>query len=50
MNNGYAWFWTAMIFASMAWYFLLLFWVGIKGGWEILRMTRALSAKRDPRG
>ena len=45
MNNLYVWFWTAMIFASIAWYAYLLFHVGIKGGWDILRMIRALSGR-----
>ena len=38
-------FWTVMVFASIAWYAYLLFHVGIKGGWDILRMIRALSAR-----
>lgn len=48
MNDFFFWFWTAMIFGSIAWYFFLLFYVGYKGGWEILRMTRAL-ASRQPK-
>ena len=39
-------FWTVMIFASIAWYGFLLFYVGIKGGREIRAMTRAFD-KRD---
>ncbi len=38
-------FWAVMIFASIAWYFFLLFYVGVKGGWEILRMGRRLEDK-----
>ena len=38
-------FWAVMIFASIAWYFFLLFYVGFKGGWEILRMGRRLNEK-----
>ena len=38
-------FWTVMVFASIAWYAYLLFHVGIKGGWDIVRMIRALSAR-----
>ena len=45
MNDAFLWFWSAMIFASIAWYAYLLFHVGIKGGWDIVRMTRALSAR-----
>ncbi|MCS7306609.1 MAG: hypothetical protein NZ602_16065 [Thermoguttaceae bacterium] len=33
-------FWAVMIFASIAWYFFLLFYVGVKGGWEIRSMGR----------
>mgnify|MGYP000918381441 FL=1 len=46
MNNGFVWFWTAMIFASIGWYAFLLFYVGGKGGREIVQMARAL-AKRN---
>lgn len=38
-------FWTVMVFASIAWYGYLLFHVGIKGGWDIARMIRALSGR-----
>jgi hypothetical protein len=38
-------FWTVMVFASIAWYGYLLFHVGIKGGWDIVRMIRALSSQ-----
>ncbi len=43
MNSVFVWFWTFMIFASIAWYGILLFYVGIKGGYEIVRMARDLS-------
>ena len=39
-------FWSVMIFASIAWYGFLLFYVGIKGGREIKAMTRAFD-RRD---
>jgi hypothetical protein len=45
MNSVLIWFWTAMIFASIAWYAILLFYVGIKGGWEIVRMAKTLSER-----
>ena len=38
-------FWTILVFASIAWYAYLLFHVGIKGGWDIVRMIRALSGQ-----
>ncbi len=40
-------FWTAMVFGSVAWYSYLLFHVGIKGGRDIVRMIRVLSARSD---
>ena len=45
MSSFYVWFWTAMIFASIAWYAFLLFYVGIKGGREIIQMARSLAAR-----
>ena len=42
-------FWTLMIFASIAWYGFLLFYIGYKGGREIKAMTKAL-ARRDNGG
>ena len=45
-------FWAVMIFASIAWYGFLIFYIGIKGGLEILRMTRTLGERKpdiDPR-
>ena len=39
-------FWTLMIFASIAWYGFLLFYIGYKGGREIKTMTETF-AKRD---
>ena len=35
-------FWTVMIFASIAWYGFLIFYVGIKGGRELRIMTKEL--------
>jgi hypothetical protein len=43
MRDVFYWFWTVMIFSSIAWYFFLLFYVGVKGGWEVVRLTEALS-------
>jgi len=36
-------FWAILIFASIAWYGFLVFYVGIKAGREIRQMTRSLS-------
>jgi hypothetical protein len=38
--------WTILIFASVAWYGFLLFYIGAKGGRELIRMTQALSRKK----
>ena len=40
-------FWSVMIFASIAWYGFLIFYVGYKGGREIRAMTRALQQRAD---
>ena len=47
MDDAFKWFWTAMVFASVAWYAYLLFHVGIRGGWDIYRMVRALSGRAE---
>ena len=47
MKDPFVWFWTAMIFLSIAWYAVLLFYVGVRGGGEILRMMRALSERLE---
>ena len=38
-------FWTLMIFTSIAWYGFLLFYVGIKGGREIIALTKTLDQR-----
>ena len=38
-------FWSVMIFASIAWYGFLLFYVGLKGGREIIVMTRGFDER-----
>ncbi len=48
----FKWFWTVIVFASIAWYAILLFWLGTKGGIEIARMIRVLkkqAAEKDGR-
>lgn len=40
-------FWTIMLFASIAWYAILLVYVGVKGGREIVQMTRSLTGRRE---
>lgn len=40
-------FWTALIFASIAWYGFLVFYVGAKAGREIRAMTKTLGPARE---
>ena len=47
MSTVFIVFWTAMIFASIAWYGFLIFYVGYKGGREIRVMTRAFKQRDD---
>lgn len=46
MSSPWILFWAVLIFASIAWYGFLVFYVGIKAGREIKEMTDALS-RRD---
>ena len=45
MTNPFVIFWTLMVFASIAWYGFLLFYVGFKGGRELVSLTRELGAR-----
>jgi hypothetical protein len=45
MNAFFVVFWSAMIFASIAWYALLLFYIGYKGARELKEMIRRLGAR-----
>lgn len=38
-------FWSVMIFASIAWYGFLIFYVGCKGAREIRAMTRSFKQR-----
>lgn len=40
-------FWTILVFASIAWYGFLVFYIGIKGGMEIRKMTRTLGKRHE---
>jgi hypothetical protein len=42
-----AWFWMCLILASVAWYAFLLFYVGIRGGREIISLRGALSHRPE---
>ena len=48
-SDGFLVFWTAMIFASIAWYGFLVFYVGFKGGRELREMTRVLDQRGKER-
>ena len=41
-------FWTVIIFLSITWYGILLFYVGIKGAKEIRVMTKRLERDNHP--
>jgi hypothetical protein len=45
MNDPFVLFWTVMIFASIAWYGFLLFYIGFKGGREIRALTKLLGRR-----
>jgi hypothetical protein len=42
MKSALCLIWSLLIFSSIFWYFLLMFYVGAKGGKELVRMTQAL--------
>ena len=46
MNDPLVLFWGLLIFASIAWYGFLVFYIGAKGGRELWAMTRRFE-KRD---
>jgi hypothetical protein len=47
MNDIWIWFWTVMIFTSIAWYGFLVFYIGFKGGRELKIMTKELGSRPD---
>ncbi|HEY6166491.1 MAG TPA: hypothetical protein VI454_00535 [Verrucomicrobiae bacterium] len=47
MNTPLVIFWAVLIFASIAWYGFLVFYIGWKGAREIGQMTRSLKARHD---
>jgi len=49
MTTPFVVFWTIMIFASIAWYGFLVFYVGYKGGREIKAMTKAFGQRDEER-
>ena len=49
MNDLFIVFWTAMIFASIAWYGFLLFYIGFKGGRELRAMAKEFGQRNEGR-
>jgi hypothetical protein len=47
MSTVFIVFWSVMIFASIAWYGFLLFYVGFKGGREIKAMAKAFGQRNE---
>jgi hypothetical protein len=45
MDSFWLWFWTAMIFSSIAWYGFLVFFIGFKGGKEIKTMVKGFEER-----
>jgi hypothetical protein len=45
MKDFFVLFWAALIFASIAWYGFLVFYLGIKAGREIRELIHVLSRK-----
>jgi len=41
-------FWTLVIFLSITWYGVLLFYIGVKGGKEIRLMTKHMTRDEQP--
>jgi hypothetical protein len=50
MTTPFVIFWTVMIFASIAWYGFLVFYLGYKGGREIKAMIKRFGQRRDGDG
>jgi len=50
MQELFLWFWTVMLFTSIAWYFFLIFYVGAKGGAEIRRLTQSRQQRQPEKG
>ena len=45
MNSPFVIFWAGLIFASIAWYGFLVFYIGAKAGREIKELTKTLGKK-----
>jgi hypothetical protein len=47
MNDVFIWFWTILIFSSIAWYGFLVFYIGAKGGSELKTMTKTFEDRPE---
>lgn len=47
MTSLFVLFWTFIVFSSIAWYGFLLFYVGFKGGRELIALTRQLGKRKE---
>ncbi len=47
MSSFASLFWAVLIAASVIWYGILVFYIGIKAGKEIRELTRTLERDRD---
>ena len=45
LSSPFVIFWTVLIFASIAWYGYLVFYIGFKAGREIRTLTQTLSRR-----
>ncbi len=47
MSDPMVLFWTLMIFASLAWYGFLVFYIGAKGGRELWELTKKFKERDE---
>ena len=45
MSDPFVIFWSVLVLGSIGWYGGLVFYVGIKAGWDIREMIKSLNAK-----
>ena len=48
MSNPYVIAWAVLLFASIAWYGFLVFYIGFRAGKELKELVKDLTAKRPP--
>jgi hypothetical protein len=47
MSDPFVIFWSVLVLGSIGWYGGLVFYVGIKAGWDIREMIKCLNAKSE---